>query len=129
MQPPYLCPRTKWTIGTDVRARGSIRSDWWTGTAADAASCGEVAVYPVTGWWKERSHLGRYDRDARYALIVTVSTADESVDLYTPIASEIGIAVETRAQEFSTLGIVVGPATIRGLMLTRATTLAPASCR
>ena len=88
-------PQDHWTIGTDVRARGSIHSDWWTGTAADAASCGEVAVYPVTGWWKERSHLGRYDRDARYALIVTVSTADESVDLYTPIASQIGIAVET----------------------------------
>ena len=85
----------RWAIGSQVRVRGSVHSDWWTGTAAEAAASGQLAVYPVTGWWKERSHLQRFDRDARYALIVTISTEDQTVDLYTPIATAAGIAVTT----------------------------------
>lgn len=38
-----------WTIGPKGRTRGSIHSDWWTGTAAELARCGILAVYPVSG--------------------------------------------------------------------------------
>jgi hypothetical protein len=82
-----------WAIGSQVRTRGSIHCDWWTAPATDVARCGGIAVYPVTGWWRERPHLLRYDRKARYALIVTLSTADEFIDLYTPIAQQIGVPV------------------------------------
>ena len=78
-----------------MRTRGSVHSDWWTGTAAQAASCGKLAVFPVTGWWRERNHLGKYDRDARYSLIVTIHTPEQTVDLYTPIAQQVGIVIET----------------------------------
>ena len=37
----------------DYSNRGSIHSDIWEGTAIDLAACGRVAVFPVTGWWKE----------------------------------------------------------------------------
>jgi len=59
------------------------------------ASCGKLAVFPVTGWWRERHHLGKHDRDARYALLVTIHTPEQAVDLYTPIAQQVGLVIET----------------------------------
>lgn len=84
----------RWLIGSNSRDTGSIHSDIWNGTAADIASCNLVGVYPVIGWWRERSWLGRWDRKARYALIVSLHTPDESIDIYTPVAIKIGIPVE-----------------------------------
>jgi len=83
-----------WAIGSRLRTRGSIHSDWWTTSAEDVAACGQIAVFPVTGWWRERKHLGRVEAKARYALIVTISTPPQSVDLYTPIAQLIGLTTE-----------------------------------
>ncbi|MCA9091331.1 MAG: S8 family peptidase [Planctomycetaceae bacterium] len=85
----------KWEIGKQLRSKGSVHSDCWTGTAAELAACGVLAVYPVTGWWKERKHLDRWNRQARYSLIVTIETPEVNVDLYTPIATQIGVPVET----------------------------------
>ncbi|MCC7494156.1 MAG: S8 family serine peptidase, partial [Fimbriimonadaceae bacterium] len=51
-----------WVVGPRSRERGSLHSDWWTGTAAAVADCGQLAVYPVHGWWSRRQHLERYDR-------------------------------------------------------------------
>jgi hypothetical protein len=84
----------EWELGDHLRRKGSIHCDTWTGTAAELAASGVVAVFPVTGWWKERQHLGRWDREARYALIVTIETDETEVDLYTPIAVQIGVPVE-----------------------------------
>ncbi|NUQ00503.1 MAG: S8 family peptidase, partial [Armatimonadetes bacterium] len=50
-----------WVVGPNSRNRGSLHSDWWTGSAADVAGCGQIAVYPVKGWWSGRPHLGRHD--------------------------------------------------------------------
>lgn len=79
---------TNWTVGTQTRCLGSLHSDWWTGQAAKLASCNRLAVYPVTGWWRERSHLNKFDKKARYSLIVTLETPRTDVDLYTPIMTE-----------------------------------------
>ena len=84
----------RWSIGSDLRTRGSIHCDWWTAPAAEVAQCGQVAVYPVTGWWKERKHLGFVEKNSRYALIITISTPASDVDLYTPIAQQVGITTE-----------------------------------
>ncbi len=78
-----------WDIGYQLRSKGSIHSDTWVGTAAQLAACGQVAVFPVTGWWRERQHLGCWNRQARYTLIVTLETDREGVDLYTPIKAQI----------------------------------------
>jgi len=86
-----------WTIGEDGRTNGSLHSDWWTGTAAELARCGRIAVYPVTGWWKERHHLGRYKQKARYSLIVSIESKNTTVDLYTPIAT--AATVQTAVME------------------------------
>jgi hypothetical protein len=50
-----------------------------------------IAVFPVTGWWKERAHLERYDRVAQYSLVATIETEATEVDLYTPILNLIQI--------------------------------------
>ena len=39
---------TGWTLGTDLRDRGSLHSDLWRGPASDLARRGVVAVFPVS---------------------------------------------------------------------------------
>jgi hypothetical protein len=76
-----------WVVGEDARSLGSLHSDWWTGTAATLARSGKIAVYPVSGWWRERKHLGRYDQPARYSLVVSIRSRKREIDLYTPITN------------------------------------------
>lgn len=85
---------SRWSIGSKSRDTGSIHCDIWNGTAADIASCNLIGVYPVIGWWRERAWLGRWDRRARYSLIVSLHTPDEKIDIYTPVAIQLGIPVE-----------------------------------
>ncbi|MGI8424945.1 MAG: S8 family peptidase, partial [Chloroflexota bacterium] len=81
------------------RDRGSIHSDVWRGLAVELAEREAVAVYPLTGWWKERPHLQRWGQSARYALIVSLRVPTADIDIYTSIstqiAAEIPIAVAT----------------------------------
>lgn len=86
----------RWLIGSNSRDTGSVHSDIWKGTAADIASCNLIGVYPVIGWWRERAWLGRWDRRARYSLIVSLNTPDENIDIYTPVAVQLGIPVEVK---------------------------------
>jgi hypothetical protein len=90
---PSTSDPINWAIGVRLRTKGSIHSDWWTpqGGAADLAQCGQVAVFPVTGWWRERKHLGFVENETKYALIITISTPSSNVDLYTPIAQQVGL--------------------------------------
>ncbi|BBO92895.1 S8 family peptidase [Desulfosarcina ovata] len=81
-----------WRIG-QARDRGSIHSDIWQGTAQELADSHIIAIYPRIGWWRERAHLKRWDRRTRYALVVSITTPEERIDLYTPVAIQVGIAV------------------------------------
>ncbi|MBN2377578.1 MAG: S8 family peptidase [Sedimentisphaerales bacterium] len=89
---PSTSDPIKWSIGSNLRTKGSIHCDWWTASAADVARCGQVAVFPVSGWWRERKHLGFVEKQSRYALIITISTPATDIDLYTPIAQQVGIS-------------------------------------
>ncbi|AAZ97646.1 conserved hypothetical protein [Thiobacillus denitrificans ATCC 25259] len=82
-----------WVVGSDTRELGSLHSDLWQGTSEQLADCGYLAIYPVTGWWRTRKALNRWHSRARYALVVSIRTPEELVDIYTPVAAEIGIAV------------------------------------
>lgn len=82
-----------WVIGSDTRELGSLHSDIWRGTASQLADCGYLAVYPVTGWWRTRTKLDRWYSKARYALVVSIRTPEEMVDIYTPVAAMVGIQV------------------------------------
>jgi len=83
-----------WFLGEHARNRGSIHSDMLVGTAADLAERGVVGIYPVSGWWKDQPKRDRSQLGARYALVVSIETAAESVDIWTPVAEQIGVPVE-----------------------------------
>ena len=80
-----------WQLGAGLRHLGSLHSDTWTGTAAALAERGVLAIYPVAGWWKTRKKEGRYDKKARYALIISIRTPETEVDLYNAIENLVAI--------------------------------------
>lgn len=96
-RPPRRSKDDGWYLGPKARDRGSIHSDFLIGTAADIAERGSIAVYPVTGWWKELKRRDRSEHGARYALVVTIETDKVETDIWTPIATQVGVVtpVET----------------------------------
>lgn len=92
--PPSTGADDGWYLGDQARTRGSLHSDIWTGTAADLAERGVIAVYPVTGWWKEMQNRDRSENGARYALVVSIETPSVAADIWTPVAQQVGVAVE-----------------------------------
>lgn len=84
----------QWRLGPDLRSTGSLHTDIWTGTAAELAQRGVIAVYPVSGWWKDRPARDRSGDGARYSLVVSVETPGQDVDIWTPVAAEVGIPIE-----------------------------------
>ena len=83
-----------WLIGKQNRHRGSLHGDVWRGSAAALASRGYIAVYPSLGWWKTRAAFERYNRAARYALIVSIRAPASNVDLYAEVANQISPSAE-----------------------------------
>jgi hypothetical protein len=82
-----------WYLGTRARNRGSLHVDFWDGTAIELASRGKLAVYPVTGWWKELASRDRSAFGARYGLVVSIETPVETADLWTSVALQVGIPI------------------------------------
>ncbi len=85
-------PGDRWTLG-EARNVGSIHSDIWSGPAVELASSNLIAVHPAVGWWRERHHLGRWSKQTRYSLLVSVLVPSAEVDVYTPVAVQIGIPI------------------------------------
>jgi subtilase family protein len=82
-----------WVLGVTGPTNGSIHSNVWKGSAAELANRGYIAVHPTIGWWRTRPAENRFENRARYTLIVSISTPDTNVDIYTPVAVQIGIDV------------------------------------
>lgn len=89
---PVPAGSDEWVLGR-VRNVGSIHSDYWYGTAADLARRSAIGVYPVGGWWKENPYQKRYERQIRYALIVSIRAVNGDVDIYTPVRAQIAVPV------------------------------------
>lgn len=83
-----------WFLGPQARNSGSVHSDILDGLAAEIAERGTIAVFPVTGWWKEQKKRDRSQHGARYALAVSIETDAINADVWTPIANKVGITVE-----------------------------------
>jgi len=81
-----------WLLGSQFRHKGSIHKDVWHGKAVDLAERGQIAVYPAMGWWRTRTALQRYNKSARYALIISIAVPEVDVDIYTEISTQIGVA-------------------------------------
>jgi len=83
----------KWTLGPQVRHRGSLHADIWEGAAVDLARRGRIGVLPVAGWWKDDPKRDRSEFGGRYALVVSIEAPSVETDLYTPVATKIGVPV------------------------------------
>jgi len=92
---PRAAADPRWTFGAQSIAAGSLHCDVWVGPAAELAARGLVAIYPVSGWWRYRTHLNRCNSRARYALVVSITAEEIEVELYTEIANLIGIGIGT----------------------------------
>jgi hypothetical protein len=83
-----------WLLGPKALQAGSLHCDLWRGHAVDLAGHDAVAVYPVGGWWK--SHVGqqRVTDKGRYALVISIATPGQAVDLYAEIDNAVRVAAE-----------------------------------
>ncbi len=87
----------RWKLGPKSgRNLGSIHNDVWEGTAAEVSNCNLIGIYPVSGWWKERSHLDCWDKQTRYSLIVSLETPKTEIDLYTPVEIALKTSIEIK---------------------------------
>lgn len=84
---------SEWYLGAQARNRGSLHSDFLSCNAADLAERGVIAVYPVSGWWKDQPKRDRSDKGARYALVVSIETPGVETDIWTPVAAQVGIPI------------------------------------
>lgn len=80
----------RWSLGAENVFKGSVHSNYWTGSAAEIASCNILAIYPLaSGWWKQLKKQNKHDSELRYSLIVSIETPELEVDIYTPIAIQV----------------------------------------
>ena len=79
----------KWMLGAQNRNVGSVHSDIWEGTAVDLSNSNYIMVYPTTGWWKLRTNQKKYNNKVRYALVVSIESPENDVDLYNEITTAI----------------------------------------
>jgi hypothetical protein len=91
---PETSADDRWYIGSRLRNSGSLHADIWTGTGAELADSGYIGITPVGGWWKDNNRKDRAELPVRYALLVSLRTEAIETDIYTPIATQIGIPVE-----------------------------------
>jgi hypothetical protein len=79
-----------WFLGSELRSKGSLHGDIWTGTGAELADRGVIAVFPVSGWWKDR----KVEERARYALTVSIEAPSVEIDLYAAVQAMVPVLVE-----------------------------------
>ncbi|MCG8549321.1 MAG: hypothetical protein MI799_02840 [Desulfobacterales bacterium] len=85
----YLGDDKGWFIGPRNQHKGSSHSDIWKGSDAELASRGVLAVFPTLGRRKTRTALARYNKKARYALIISVHAPATNIDLYSAVENKI----------------------------------------
>ena len=90
----------RWTFGPRSISAGSLHCDEWVGPAAMLANRDLLCIKPVAGWWRDRASKAIAEQQARYALVVTLQTDDEAVELHTRIEqvieNEVGIEIPIR---------------------------------
>ncbi len=87
----------RWLLGPQSISAGSLHCDVWSGPAIELLGRNMLCIKPVNGWWRKRASKEYCNKSTRYSLIVTMSTPDVDIDLYTPILTNIEIqnTVET----------------------------------
>ncbi|MCR9226769.1 MAG: S8 family peptidase [Flavobacteriaceae bacterium] len=80
----------KWKLGAENVFKGSVHSNYWETSAAEASACNYIAVYPQpSGWWKNLKKKNKFNESLRYSLIVSIETPENALDIYTKIAEKV----------------------------------------
>lgn len=82
-------PDERRVLGDQMICAGSLHSELWRGPAADFLDRDHLIVYPDSGWWRDLPKQNRVESSMRYALVVSLSTEEESVDLYSAVKEAI----------------------------------------
>jgi hypothetical protein len=90
----------KWAVGPKLRGKaGSLVQDIWKGSAADLREMGQLAVFPVKGWFATRKFQEDHEfhnchqRPVRYSLIISID-AEQEIGLYNAIDNLIDVEVD-----------------------------------
>lgn len=75
--------KSRWILGSQARAVGTLRQDVWEGPAGDLATMNRISVVPQRGWWSSFRTDREPDETVRYSLIVSIEASDVVVDLLT----------------------------------------------
>lgn len=84
----------QWLLGPTLRNRGSIHSDVWSGTALELADKKFIAIYPVSGWWKELKKENRQSSIARFSLVISIETKENNLEVHNEISQLLKIDTE-----------------------------------
>ena len=89
---------SKWTIGSQLRGKaGSLVQDIWQGPAAQIAEMGQIAIFPVKGWFASRSFPEGHEFHnchkipVRYSLVISID-AEQEIGLYTSISNLVSVS-------------------------------------
>lgn len=82
---------SQWMLGQRLRSNGSIHSDTWSGTARELSEKKYLAIFPVSGWWKELKSENRQLSVAKYSLVVSIETPENNLAIYNEIQNLISI--------------------------------------
>lgn len=80
-------------LGDDSISAGSLHCDVWTGPAIELLGRDTLCIKPVNGWWRIRASTEICNRKTRYALIVSLTTRNTELDIYTPIRTVIHVPI------------------------------------
>lgn len=83
----------KWRFPDAHQTSGSLFCNEWTGPAVNLLARDMLCIKPVGGWWKNRANKDTRQQTTRYALVVSVKSASQDVDLYTPIKAIVDTKV------------------------------------
>ena len=79
----------RWLLGPNSISAGSLHCDVWRGPAIELLGRDALCIKPVNGWWRNRASKEYCNKNTRYSLVVTMSTPDVNVDLYTSVLTTI----------------------------------------
>lgn len=94
---------TRWLLGPQSVASGSLHCDVWTGPAIELAGRDTLCIKPVVGWCRSRAAREVCNATRRYSLIVSLKAHNIDVDLYTPVSAAVDVLLGCRYEFRSAL--------------------------
>lgn len=83
----------RWTVGSQLRSRGTLQHDYVELTASELVGDRLLAICPTLGWWEDRDSTR--DIAVPYAIVVSVDFGSMDIDLYAAIQAAARSTIST----------------------------------